>query len=186
VSVEQAIIELVVQGAGTFEQTNEKIKADLTSTERAGRQAEEATGAAARGARSAEQAAQRLTNQVGFVLSKLNTAVNLAQKTASALGADRDSVVGQGLDAIQGGIALGAQGFKLGALTGQPEIAVLAGVAASIVGVVSSLQETEKRLSSQTQRLEQDRPNEITEAFLREAGLAKFDQAIAGGRRLVQ
>lgn len=185
-SVEQAIIELVVAGAGTFEQTNDKVQVDLTSTERAGRQAEEASTAAARSARAAEQAAQKLTREVGQVLSRLNTAVSVAQRVAGVLGQDRDSGVGQGLDALQGGLSTGFQAFKLGAASGNPQVAAAAGIVGAIVGVVSSLQETEKRLEATSHRIEQDRPNEITDALLRQAGLARVDQAISGGRRLVQ
>lgn len=184
-SVEQAIIELVVSGTGQFDAANQKIQADLTSTERAGKSAESAAQTAERGIKSAEQAARQLTLQIAVTISKLNAAVGLAQRVASTLGEDRDSAAGQVLDAFQGGLGGAAQGASLGKLGGP----VGAGVGASVgalFGIVQSLQETEKRLKTHSDKVSSSRGNEITEALLREAGLSKFDHAISPHGRQVQ
>lgn len=186
-AVEQAIIELVVEGANAFDSTNEKIQADLTSTERAGRSAEEANKAAAASAKAAEQAAKKLTAQITIALARASAGVGVAQRIASVLGADRDSTAGQALDALQSGVSGAAQGASFGKVLG-PEGVAVGAVLGGLLGVAQSLQETEKRLSEQALKgsAPQGGGNEITDALLRDAGLAKLDHAVDRAGRQVQ
>lgn len=185
-AVEQAIIELVVNGAGAFATTNDKVQADLTSTERAGKRAEDGAAAAERSARNAEQAAKQLSAQVTQIIAKGAAFVGFAQRAAGILGVDRDSSAGQALDAAQGALSQGAQGAAIGSFLGGPVGTAVGGSLGALVGLVQSLQESEKRISAAAKKIDDQKTDDITDALLREAGLGKLDNAITRGGRQVQ
>lgn len=183
-STEAAIIELVVAGSGAFDETNNKIQADLTAMERSSKKAEAGAADAERAAAQAEAAAHKLTHKITGVIHRMHAALGLAERLASVAGGE-DSGLGKALGIAGHAITGAGQGARLGSYFGPEGAAIGAGLG-GLLGIAQSLKETDKRLQESTEKLANQSGNEITDALLREAGLGKLDNAIARGGRQVQ
>jgi hypothetical protein len=186
-SLEQAIIQLVIEGGSTFDATNQKIQADLTSMERAGKSAESAASAADKAAKDAEKSARAMQAQIGRTLSRLSSAINLAERGARAAGFETEA--GCAFDVAKDVIGGAAQGAQLGAIAGPKGAAV-----GLVVGGAIGLAEGLAKISQQNERMEkkvdqiQHGPgrNELESAVARESIRARLDQAASGGVRQIQ
>lgn len=145
-SVEQAIVEFLVQGEGAVTAATDKIGADLTSLEGAAKQTSEAVK------QSARDFAQ-LQSSVTSTLGKMRIAVSLAEKLAHASGAEKGGeadrvlgIFGEGISGALGGARLGASfgpwGLAIGALGG----AAVGGIS-SAVDFNRQAEEREKHLA---------------------------------------
>lgn len=176
-SVEQAIIELVVSNVGLFATTNEKVQADLTSTERAGRRAEGAAASAENAAKEAEQANRRLASEISNTFSRLSSAISFAKNASRALGVDPSSKLGFGLDLVGDSLQGAAQGAQFGSILGAKG-AVVGGAAGAFVGFLNSSRQMEEKIAEQNRRsAEKERKaleDQVNEAILREVGLVRF------------
>lgn len=187
-AVEAAIISLVIQGAGAVGSATDKVEADLTSVERAGKRAEGASVSADAAAKKAEQATRELASQATQALSRLATAARFAKEAANVFGFDESSGVGaafQGLGAAASGAASGVAAGKIlgpwGMLAG--------GLIGAGLGGANAWTEYEKRTAEAAKRgvqeAEKEKQANLEEELLRNAGLAKFG-ALTRGPREVQ
>jgi len=92
-ALEKAIIELVVSGSASVSQQANKVEADLTSAERAGKRAEGAAGAAEQAAKRAENATAELAQTAQESLHRLASAAHLLNHFAERFGASDDTTV---------------------------------------------------------------------------------------------
>lgn len=191
-SLEQAIISLVVEGVELFEAKNDKVQVDLTATERAAKNAEDATATMKREAQEAEKAARALQGQITKTLSRLAAAAGLADRLATALGFDESSKIGQGIDVAKDVIGGAAQGAALGGSIGSvvPVLGTAAGaIAGTVIGGGIGLAEGIAKLDKKLDRLAgqgQHGRNEIENALVAESVRARIDHAAGGGGRQVQ
>lgn len=192
-SVELAVIELIVAGTAQVDATNEKIQTDLTSLERAGKSAESGAASAERAARQAEAAARQIQHEITKTIHTLHSVLALAERAAVALGVDPNSkTTGQVIDVAKDALGGAAQGAKLGGVVGSvvPGVgnAVGAGVGAALggaLGIVEGLVKIDKKLEKLTESQGHGK-NEIEDALVREQALARLDHAAGGGGRQVQ
>lgn len=188
-SVEQAIVDFVVQGVGGVDQATGKISTDLTALERSSRTTEQA-------AREAADASREAVAQARQLIGKLNQAVELARRAANALGVEEDSRTGRGLSLVSAGLSSGAAGASVGASIGSivPGVGTLVGGAAGFavggaIGVGSKIVDfneqdaaREKRLAQSVARELRGGGDDLTTELLRQAGLARLDGALSEGR----
>lgn len=185
-STEQAVIELVVAGAPQVEQTNEKIQADLTSLERAGKSAESGASAADKAAKQAAESARTLQAEVVKSLHQLHAAVALAERIATAAGVEPTSRTGQALEIGKDVIGAAATGAKLGSLIA-PGVGTAVGASVgAIIGLAEGVHNNNKKLEELLKKQQGNGGNEVSDALLREAGLATLDNRISGGGRRAQ
>lgn len=187
-SEEAAIIELVVQGLGQFDATNDKIQADLTSMERSGRSAEAGASSAASAARDAAQAARTLQSEISRSVRLLGSAAALAERVATAAGVDPNSGAGQALEVGRDVIGGAASGARIGSFIA-PGVGTLIGAGGgALVGLAEGLARVEKKIDKQDEREDKRalQHDEIADALIREAGLATIDNRLAGGGRRTQ
>lgn len=182
---ERAIVQLVVEGAEQFDAANQKIQADLTATERAGKQAETAVAAMAREAREAESQARRLTATLTKTFSAIQRGINLAQRAAEFAGVNKDSTEGVVLDAAQAGISGAAEGYRYGRYFGT-EAAIVTATLAGVYRATESVAESAARLERVARKREDDETTAIVDSLVRQAGLGEIEHVIAPRGRRVQ
>jgi len=190
VAVERAIVELVTQGVPQFEATNEKVQVDLTSTERAGKRAEEASSRAEDAAKKASTATEDLARRASSAIAGLQRAASLIQRGASVAG-DLGFEVPEELGVITGGVSTAAQFAAQGARFGPVGAAVggaigLAVGGAQIYGGFEKLEQ--ERLHARQvaeevlKQYDQRHSSDLNEVARARAELARLGQIISGGR----
>lgn len=185
-SLEQAIIQLVVEGAEAFTTTNDKIQADLTATEKGAKDASEAAKAMKEQASEAERSAKLLQVQITKVLGKLSAAIGLVDRASEAFGVDPNSPLALGIDIGKDVLGGAAAGASLGSIVPGVGTAIGAGVG-SLVGLAQGFAEVQKKLKDSADRIaaHQGR-NPHEDALLLEAARAKIEHASGGSGRQVQ
>lgn len=189
-SIERAIVEFVIQGAGTAEQASDRVGVKLESVERAGKSAERAANDSAVAAERADQAARQLVSSMTHALGRLHTVASLAQKAANIAGFDQDSNVGQAIGIVGSGLSSASQGVSIGASIGSaiPVLgtalggAIGGGIGAAI-GVVNGIQDLESRVERAAQRgaTRANTDRSVEDVLLREAVSARYGFSRGGG-----
>lgn len=153
-ALEKAIIELVVSGTGTVSQQTNKIEADLTSAERAGKRAEGAATSAEQAAKRAEQAAENLTRQAELALHRLASAAHLLHHFAERMGAGEDASILSG--AAAEGLSVGAHAARLLTPFLGPlalPVAAAAGLGSGFMAAREGYESADKRRQEEAQEL---------------------------------
>ena len=168
--VEEAIVALVVQGDAQFTATNDKVQADLTSTERAGRSAESA-------ANDASRATRQLAQETMEVIRVATHAMHLAREAAKAFGVSETSGLMGALDIARGAGAGAVSGARLGSVFGPEGTAIGAGIG-GIIGGVNAYNDYEKRVESENQKEIRENLKEIKDHLKGRGGNAETNQAL--------
>lgn len=190
-AVEQAIIQLVVQGQTEVSAEADRIVVNLTSVERAGKRAEEAAKAAEDAAKEAEAASRKLSSDITKTLRALSRAAHMAKKIASGLGYEKHSRVESAIEIIGGGLKGAAMGARLGSVFGPCGTAIGA-IGGGLYGEYAAyshekqaiLEHNQKAEEHEAKRLAKERDEELAEALLRQVGLYKLDQHHFGPRQV--
>lgn len=184
-STEAAIIQLIVEGQAAFDASNTKIQGDLTAMERASKDAEGSAASMARTAREAEQDARRLNAMVTKSIGKLSSIVGLADRAATAVGVDPNSALGEGIDVAKSVLGGAAQGASIGAAIPIPGATLVAAGVGGLVGLAEGIAKLDKKIDKLSAS-GHGGSSDIDNALLREAGLARIDNAVLRGGRQVQ
>ena len=201
-SVEQAIVDFVVQGDSLASAAANKISADLTSAERAGRSAERAAQSAEGAAQRAQVASEQLAAGIQSTLGRLSQAANFAKTLGKAAGAQEGDLSLDLLDIAGKGFSGAGQGASLGAAAGSfvPGVgnavgAVIGGTIGAGAGVIGELRRqserdgrvpdtsgvADARALTDAARDLGGAPSAVDRALLDSMGLAKADSALRGG-----
>lgn len=141
-SVESAIVSLVVQGDAALGSATDKIEADLTSLERSGKSAETSARSAESAARDAASASQSLGSAMSDTLTALRTAANIAKSISRAAGAEDDRAFqGAGADLIDISLKAANRGAQAFGASGGNPFALIGGVAVGAYEEASELVE---------------------------------------------
>src|SRR5262249_13179576 len=134
----------VVSGAGMVSQQANRVEADLTSVERAGKRAESVAKEAEKAAKEVERQAVELTHSATRSLHRLASAVHLVQHFADRIGVpDKFSIV---MDAGAEGFATSAHVMHLlGPLIGPQYALPIAGAVGLGSGMLSVKRGYEKK-----------------------------------------
>ncbi len=190
-ALEKAVIELVVSGSGTVSQQANKVEADLTSAERAGKRAETAASSAEQAAKKAEQATENLTRQAELALHRLASAAHLLHHFAERFGAGEDVSILSG--AAGEGLSVGAHTARLLSPFLGPlaiPLAAGAGLATGVVAAREGFENAEKKREHEAQalarelakELEQRRALDLRGILEEQAGLAQLGARLGGVR----
>jgi hypothetical protein len=190
-ALEKAIIELVVTGSGTVSQQANKVEADLTSAERAGKRAEGAATSAEEAAKRAEQATENLTRQAELALHRLASAAHLLHHMAERFGAGEDFSILSG--AAGEGLSVGAHTARLLTPFLGPlalPVAAAAGIGTGVMAAREGFENQDKRREEEAralarhlaQELEQRRALDLRGILEDQAALSQLGARVGGVR----
>ncbi len=135
-ALERAVIELVVAGSASVSQQANRVEADLTSAERAGKRAEGAANSAEQAASRAERATAELAQGAQEALHRLANAAHLLHHFAERFGAGEDVNILTG--SVGEGLSVGAHVSRLLTPILGPAALPLAAVAGLGSGVMAA------------------------------------------------
>lgn len=180
-----AIIELTVKGGDMASREADRVRTDLTSTERAGHSAEGASKKAEHAANNAERATEKLQRSATRALGLLSRAGRLGNHlmgAGSLLG-----TLGEGATVTQHAFHL-LEGILENVVPGGGLIAGGLSLAAGafVANNESDDSKDEKQARRIAEHLQKNSQDNLDEEMLRQVGLTKLDRLTAGGGGRVQ
>jgi hypothetical protein len=187
VSVERAVVQFVAEGVSDVESAGDRVVKTNAGIKDSADRAKSAEDTAKKAAEEAEKAAKDLGREITQTMHRLQQAAQLAKSIANAAGVEEGSSTSDVVNVGVGALSGAARGAHFGQAFG-PYGAAAGAVIGGIAGGVSEYRDIEKRDRERADRLaefdKKQRENEITDAMLRQLGLAKADASFGGARRV--